>query len=43
MCSAPRADVRATRPLKFKDLTEADATAIARYLKTAPPIANKVR
>jgi len=27
----------------FKDLTEADALAIARYLKTVPPIANKVR
>jgi mono/diheme cytochrome c family protein len=27
----------------FKDLTEADATAIARYLKTVPPIENKVR
>jgi mono/diheme cytochrome c family protein len=27
----------------FKDLTEADATAIARYLKTIPPIENKVR
>jgi mono/diheme cytochrome c family protein len=27
----------------FKDLTEADALAIARYLKTVPPIENKVR
>jgi mono/diheme cytochrome c family protein len=27
----------------FRDLTEADATAIARYLKTVPPIENKVR
>jgi mono/diheme cytochrome c family protein len=27
----------------FKDLTEADATAIARYLKTVPPIENRVR
>jgi mono/diheme cytochrome c family protein len=27
----------------FKDLTEADALAIARYLKTVPPIDNKVR
>ena len=27
----------------FKDLTEADAAAIARYLKTVPPIENKVR
>lgn len=27
----------------FKDLTEADAMAIARYLKTVPPIENKVR
>jgi mono/diheme cytochrome c family protein len=27
----------------FKDLTEADAAAIARYLKTVPPIDNKVR
>ena len=27
----------------FKDLTEADALAIARYLKTVPAIENKVR
>ena len=27
----------------FKDLTEADAAAIARYLKTVPPIENRVR
>ena len=27
----------------FKDLTEADAAAIARYMKTVPPIENKVR
>ncbi len=27
----------------FKDLTEADALAVARYLKTVPPIDNKVR
>jgi mono/diheme cytochrome c family protein len=27
----------------FKDLTEADALAIARYLKTVPPIENRVR
>ena len=27
----------------FKDLTEADAAAIARYLKTVPPIDNRVR
>jgi mono/diheme cytochrome c family protein len=27
----------------FKELTEADATAIARYLKTVPPIDNRIR
>ncbi len=27
----------------FKDLTDADALAIARYIKTVPPIENKVR
>ena len=27
----------------FKDLTEADAAAIARYLKTVPAIENRVR
>ena len=27
----------------FKDLTDADALAIARYIKTVPPIENRVR
>jgi hypothetical protein len=30
-------------PARFKDFTEADALAIARYLGTVPPIEHEVR